>query len=163
MNNLTDEMIRKILEQNDTIGLVLAIVVVIFLFLLGLGLFLYGNNKRKEKKKSIHVSMLIGGVIIIFSIIALIASISSIFKEDNWYLTTSIIIDKNREIDYNSEGRNRIYHYITLENGKEVKVTEDIYNELETNDEVYVLIDNNDAIYVWDTDSYNYTGQNIKS
>lgn len=163
MNNLTDEMIVKVLEQNDTISLVLGMVVVIFLFLLGLGLFLYGNNKRKEKNKIIHVSMIIGGYAIIFSIMILVTSISTIFKEDNWYLTTSIIIDKNKDIDYNSEGRNKIYHYVTLKNGKEVTVTEDIYNELENNDEVYVLINNDNAIYVWDTDKYNYIGQNIKS
>ena len=45
------------------------------------------------------------------------------------------MIDNYVELDSNSEGRNRTYHYVRLENNDSVKVTEDLYDELDVNGE----------------------------
>lgn len=162
MAQLTDTMILNTLGQNDIMGFTMAIIVIIFLGIASIIVLVIGRNKAKKNEQKINPQIIIGFIIIIFTIFVLFICIQELINKDDWYLTTATIINKYTETDSNSETRTRVYHYVEIDDNEKIKITDEQYNQVEVNDKVYVLIVNGNAYYVWNTNQYEYVGEKLE-
>lgn len=98
---------------------------------------------------------------IILGILILVICILWLFSKKDWYLYVSKIDDKYVDVESNSEGRDRIYYFVVVDDNK-IKITDKEYNLLDKDDKVYVLMVNGHADYVFNTKKYKYVGDKLK-
>ena len=172
MQELTDTMLSQ--DMGDARVIAIFFPLIVFVITLLILVFIYFSKKKvskenKEdtiKKEFKGYGYIISIIIIIVIVIAIILNIRNVYESglnSNWYLTKDLIVDKYKDVDYNSSGRTKTYYYVEVEDGEEVHITESEYEKLSEGDEVYVLrYENGSAYDIYSTKECQYNGERLK-
>lgn len=172
MQELTDTMLSQ--DMGDAGVIAIFFILIVLVITLVILIFIYTSKKKASKEKKDEniekefkgYGYIISIVIIIGIVIAIILNIRNVYESglnSNWYLTEDEVIDKYKDVDYNSSGRTKTYYYVEVEDGEKVHITKSEYEKLSEGDEVYVLrYEDGSAYDVYSTKEYQYNGERLK-
>ncbi len=172
MQELTDTILSQ--DMGDAGVIAIFFILIVLVITLVILIFIYTSKKKASKEKKDEniekefkgYGYIISIVIIIGIVIAIILNIRNVYESglnSNWYLTEDEVIDKYKDVDYNSSGRTKTYYYVEVEDGEKVHITKSEYEKLSEGDEVYVLrYEDGSAYDVYSTKEYQYNGERLK-
>lgn len=174
MQELTDTMLSQ--DMGDAGVIAIFFILIVLVITLVILIFIYTSKKKASKEKKdeniekefkgygyIISIVIIIGIVIVIAIILNIRNVYESGLNSNWYLTEDEVIDKYKDVDYNSSGRTKTYYYVEVEDGEKVHITKSEYEKLSEGDEVYVLrYEDGSAYDVYSTKEYQYNGERLK-
>lgn len=172
MQELTDVMLSQDMGDARVIAIFFPLIILLIALVILIWIYIVRKKGSKEnkdeaiKKEFKGYGYIISIVIIIGIIIAIILNIRNVYESglnSNWYLTEDEVIDKYKDVDYNSSGRTKTYYYVEVEDGENVHITESEYEKLNEGDKVYVLrYENGSAYDIYSCKEYEYIGERLK-
>lgn len=172
MQELTDTILSQDMGDAGVIAIFFPLIVLLIVLLILVWVYIAKKKTSKEnkdeaiKKEFKGYGYIIFIIIIAVAVIAIILNIRNVYENglnSNWYLTKDSIVDKYKEVDYNSSGRTKTYYYVKVEDGEKVHITESEYDNLNEGDNVYVLrYEDSSAYDIYSCKEYQYNGERLR-
>ena len=172
MQELTDTMLSQDMGDARVIAIFFPLIVLLIALVILVWIYIVRKKDSKRnkneaiKKEFKGYGYIISIVIIIGIVIAIILNIKNVYESglnSNWYLTEDEVIDKYKDVDYNSSGRTKTYYYVEVKDGEEVHITKSEYEKLSEGDKVYVLRYEDGSVYdIYSCKEYQYNGERLR-